>query len=90
MTHPERAGDWVLFGTLNEIRRMDPKIPIVMISGPSSDIVEAMKNGADDFIAKPINPDDLRKALKKAVGVRAHAAANVVEQSAPPARNHVF
>src|SRR5678815_3088175 len=35
--------------TLNEIRRLDPNIPIIMISGVSSDIVEAMKNGADDF-----------------------------------------
>jgi two-component system response regulator AtoC len=49
-----------------------------------------MKNGADEFLAKPINPDDLRKALKKVVGVRANAAANVVEQAAPPARNQVF
>ena len=86
ITMPGRDG----IDALMEIRRMDRNIPIIMISGVSSDIVEAMKHGADDFIAKPINPDDLRKALKKAVGVRAHAAANVVEQAAPPARDQVF
>jgi len=75
---------------LMEIRRLDRDIPIIIISGVSSNIAEAMKHGANDFIAKPINPDDLRKALKKAVGVRAHAGANAVEQSAPPARDQVF
>jgi len=61
-----------------------------MISGVSTDMVEAMKQGADAFIAKPINPDDLRKALKKAVEVKAHVGANVVERAAPPARDQVF
>src|SRR4030095_967943 len=35
---------------LMEIRRLDRNTPIIIISGVSSDIAEAMKHGADDFI----------------------------------------
>jgi two-component system response regulator AtoC len=86
ITMPGRDG----IGALTEIRRLDRTVPILMISGVSTDMVEAMKQGADAFIAKPINPDDLRKALKKAVEVKAHVGANVVERAAPPARDQVF
>ena len=57
---------------LGEIRRLDRNPPVILTSGASSqlDVVEAKQYGADDFITKPINPDDLRKALKKAIGVQ--------------------
>jgi two-component system response regulator AtoC len=73
-----------------EIRRLDRNIPIVIISNVSSDIVEAMKHGADDFIAKPIDPYDLCKTLKRVVRVRPHAPVNVIEHAAPHARDQVF
>ena len=89
--------DVTLLGTdgidsLREIRRLDRNIPVILTSGASSplDVVEAMKNAADDFITKPINPDDLRKALKKAVGVRAQSVATVAEQAVLPVSNEVF
>jgi two-component system, NtrC family, response regulator AtoC len=55
---------------LKEIRRFDADVPVIMISGAASplNIVDAMKNGANDFIAKPVEPADLRKALKAALG----------------------
>jgi two-component system response regulator AtoC len=55
---------------LKEIRRFDSTVPVIMISGAPSplNIVDAMKNGANDFIAKPVEPADLRKALKAALG----------------------
>src|ERR1022692_2251864 len=55
---------------LKEIRRFTRDLPVIMISGVVSalNVVEAMKMGANDFIAKPIKPEDLRKALKTALG----------------------
>ena len=57
---------------LKEIRGVNRDLPIIIMSGASSplDVAEVMKNGASGFLAKPINPEDLRKALKK-IG-RAH------------------
>src|SRR5664279_1272795 len=62
VTMPRRDG----IETLKEIRRFNPDIPVIMIAGAPSalNVVEAMKMGANDYIAKPINPEDLRKALK--------------------------
>jgi len=78
--------------TLKEIRRLNLDLPVIMISGESSplDVVEVMKNGASDFIAKPINPDDLRKALKIAIGARPLAPSTPAEPSALAASNLVF
>jgi two-component system, NtrC family, response regulator AtoC len=53
------------FETLKEIRRVNKDLPVIMVSGAASplNVVEAMKGGASDFIPKPVNPPDLRKAL---------------------------
>jgi two-component system response regulator AtoC len=61
------------FETLKEIRRIDKDLPIIVVSGASSplNVVEAMKNGATDFLGKPISPEDLRQALKTALDKRA-------------------
>lgn len=55
--------------TLKEIRRIRGDLPIIMVSGASSplNVVEAMKNGATDFIGKPVNHEDLRKVLRMSV-----------------------
>src|ERR1051325_5330855 len=65
------------FETLKEIRRIDKDLPIIVISGASSplNVVEAMKNGATDFLGKPISPEDLRQTLKSALEKRTDAAA---------------
>jgi len=54
---------------LREIRRTDKNLPVIMISGAAStsNIVDAMKIGATDFLAKPVTHDDLRKALNQFV-----------------------
>ena len=84
-------------GALKEIRRFDSTVPIIMISGASSplDIVDAMKNGANDFIAKPIEPADLRKALKAALGNgngngNGHSLPAGSEEQALPLTKQVF
>src|SRR5271165_1821832 len=55
--------------TLREIRRIDGDLPVVMLSGLAAPIkiVEAMKFGATDFLAKPVNHEHLRQALRKAI-----------------------
>src|SRR5438105_1421041 len=42
--------------TLRAIRRLDPNLPVIMVSGASStlNVVTAMKNGATDFLCKPV------------------------------------
>ena len=79
-------------GALREIRRLNQTLPVIVISDASSplDVVEAMKNGADDFISKPINPEDLRKSLKKAIAAKPPALANLAVQTALPASDNVF
>ena len=55
--------------TLREIRSIDPNIPVIVVSGASSplNIVTAMKNGATDFLCKPVAHEDLREAITRAL-----------------------
>src|SRR5215467_6270570 len=82
------------FETLKEIRRIDKDLPIIIVSGASSplNVVEAMKNGATDFLGKPISPEDLRQALKTALAKRAAAngSAVVPEKPAPTSSRQIF
>jgi len=63
--------------TLKEIRKRNLEVPVIMLSGASSplNIVEAMRNGATDFLAKPVAPADLRKVLRSALGPKPTLAA---------------
>src|ERR1019366_4419324 len=65
---PNRDG----IDTLREIRRIDPNLPVIIISGDSStlNVVTAMKSGATDFLCKPVAHDDLRKAVTRALEVK--------------------
>ncbi|HTF66159.1 MAG TPA: sigma-54 dependent transcriptional regulator, partial [Edaphobacter sp.] len=55
--------------TLKEIRQLNQHLPVIMISGAASplNVVEAMRLGATDFLGKPVNNEDLRKAVKRAL-----------------------
>src|SRR5690242_11966038 len=48
--------------TLREIRSLYPTLPVILVSGPASplNIVAAMKNGAADFLTKPVSHQELR------------------------------
>ena len=85
---PRRDG----IDTLKEIRRFNWDVPVIMMSGASSPltVVEAMNNGASDFIAKPLNPEDLRKALKTAFSSRPPSAVSPRESEAGPGNEKVF
>jgi putative nucleotidyltransferase with HDIG domain len=52
---------------LQAIKPTYPRLPVVMMTGyPSVEIaVEAMKEGADDFITKPLRLDELRLVLTR-------------------------
>jgi two-component system, NtrC family, response regulator AtoC len=82
---------WGGIDALKEIRRTHRDLPVIMISGASgtTNVVEAMRNGASDFMAKPIHPEDLRKALAAALGKVQPPAAPRPTESAP-LNKHVF
>jgi two-component system, NtrC family, response regulator AtoC len=57
------------FEILREIRQIDNDIPVIMLSGMSSplNVVQAMKSGATDFLAKPVDHADLGRAINHAL-----------------------
>ena len=48
--------------------RPDTRVIIITAHGSIRTAVEAMKLGAVDFIAKPFAPDEIREAVRRAVG----------------------
>lgn len=84
---PRRDG----LAALRDIRRLDPALPVIMISGASSpvSVVEAMRNGANDFLGKPVTHSDLRKALSAALDDMA-ATVEAPDEQAGSARSGTF
>ncbi|MDH3785391.1 MAG: response regulator, partial [Acidobacteriota bacterium] len=60
------------FGVLRESRQIAPEIGVLMITGHGSveSAVDAMKNGADDFLTKPVDLFELRKRASAIVEKR--------------------
>lgn len=58
--------------TLQQIRDLDPTTVAVVITGYAtvSSAVEAMKNGAYDFLPKPFTPDELRMITRRGLEKR--------------------
>jgi len=50
-----------------EIKKMRPDLPLIVQTAYAmdSDHEKAMEAGCDDYISKPINPDDLYKLISK-------------------------
>lgn len=55
---------------LKWIQQEGPAIPAIMMSGFGSihDAVEAMKLGAQDYVVKPVNPEELLIRIKRLIG----------------------
>ncbi len=51
---------------LKKIKEFDPSIKVIMVSamGQRENIIEAIKNGAENFIVKPFNSEKIYRVLK--------------------------
>ncbi len=65
---------------LNEIKGDDPEAIVIVITGYSTieSAVEAMKNGAYDFVPKPFTPDSLRMIARRALEKKKLALENIL------------
>ncbi len=64
------AGDG--FGVLRAAKAIDPELPVIVMTayGSIQDAVAAMKEGAIDFLAKPVEPDHLLLLVERALAQR--------------------
>ena len=60
------------FGVLNAAKDVDPALPVIVMTafGGIQDAVRAMKAGAMDFLAKPVDPDHLLLLVERALAQR--------------------
>jgi len=54
---------------LGRIKALNPDTPVILITafGAVGDAVEAMKLGAADYVLKPLNPDELKVNVQRAL-----------------------
>ena len=67
--------------TLGRIAARDPHLPVIMITGHTDiDVaVEALKRGAADYVHKPVDLDDLARAVSVQIATAQPPAAAVLE-----------
>jgi len=67
-------------GVLRAAKETDPDLPVIVMTafGSIQDAVTAMKEGALDFLAKPVDPDHLLLMVERALAQRRLAAENVL------------
>lgn len=70
---------------LKWLKNTHPSLPLIMMTSYAEiqTAVQAMKLGAADYIAKPLNPDELLGKIKELVYVEEKAPARVSVSSAP-------
>ena len=70
---------------LKWLKNTHPSLPLIMMTSYAAiqTAVQAMKLGAADYIAKPLNPDELLGKIKELVYVEEKAPARVPVSSAP-------
>lgn len=59
-------------GVLRAAKELDPELQVVVMTayGSIQDAVTAMKEGAMDFLAKPVDPDHLNLMVERAIAQR--------------------
>jgi len=85
-THPAivlsdlRLPDGDGFGVLRAAKEIDPELPVLIMTAFANvpDAVVAMKEGALDFLAKPVDPDYLLLVVARALATRRMAAENIL------------
>ena len=67
--HPREAMEGLL--TLSEILQIDPRVKVIIVSGNSdrANALKAIEQGAFDFFTKPIELDEIRVTLRRALHV---------------------
>ncbi len=72
------SGDGV--GVLKGAKDIDPELPVIVMTayGSIQDAVVAMKEGAMDFLAKPVDPDHLLLLVDRALAQRRLIAENLL------------
>jgi two-component system response regulator AtoC len=72
-------------GLLKALAREDPDLPVVMLTahGTVDNAVEAVKNGAFDYLEKPFDRDQIRNVMQRAVATRARGGASVGRPERP-------
>jgi len=68
------------FGVLRAAKDIDPELPVIVMTafGSIQDAVAAMKEGALDFLAKPVDPDHLLLMVERALTQRRMATENLI------------
>jgi DNA-binding NtrC family response regulator len=68
------------FGVLRAAKELDPELPVIVMTafGSIQDAVAAMKEGALDFLAKPVDPDHLLLMVERALSQRRMATENLI------------
>jgi DNA-binding NtrC family response regulator len=68
------------FGVLRAAKELDPELPVIVMTAFSSiqDAVRAIKDGALDFLAKPVDPDHLLLMVERALVQRRMATENIL------------
>jgi DNA-binding NtrC family response regulator len=68
------------FGVLRAAKELDPALQVVVMTayGSIQDAVAAMKEGAMDFLAKPVDPDHLLLMVERALAQRRLFAENTL------------
>jgi DNA-binding NtrC family response regulator len=68
------------FGVLRAAKEVDPELPVIVMTafGSIQDAVAAMKEGALDFLAKPVDPDYLLLMVERAIAARQMATENIL------------
>jgi two-component system response regulator AtoC len=80
------------FETLREVRQINATVPVIMLSGMSSplNVVQAMKIGATDFLAKPVGHEDLFRAIEQALDAGVSTEEEAPESPAAPGGGEMF
>jgi two-component system, NtrC family, response regulator HydG len=62
------------------MHEIDPELMVIMMTGYASveTAVAALKNGAYDYVTKPLDPDEISHLIKKAIGHRQTEKENVL------------
>src|SRR3954466_6436178 len=68
------------FGVLRAAKDFDPQLPVIVMTayGSIQDAVAAMREGALDFLAKPVDPDHLLLMVERALAQRRLATENMI------------